>query len=314
MRQVNKHISFLTHFCGFKKMTKSQKLQDNGETPDPTFLPSNTPGEFTDYNQLPWYRKSGVNSGLILASILTCGLFPGIFIVCIVLSTGEVYFNKKNEQGYLKKWHWGNKIIAILLLLLNIANLITGFIKLFRTDTWQCCQIGAVFCFLFGPHKNEGKAQVQRQIARWLIEHNPNTTHRCYAKIQIGTGCPCIQCCNFNACDVQTFPSEFVAILEELGIDPAKPAELCHWYREPSGLFFTGGWFHLVGSIISGEDAMPIEGNVGNFCFEQFQTGLEFGFTTNLCLVPEVFAEMPLLQLEFQTRVSWVLAEPPPET
>ena len=78
-------------------------------------------------------------------------------------------------------------------------------------------------------------------------------------------------------------------------------------------LVFYWGWFHLVGSILSGEAAMLIQGNVGNFCFEQFQRGLEFGFTTNLCLVPEVFAELPITQLEFQTLIPWVLTKRAPE-
>ena len=80
--------------------------------------------QFSDYKQLPWYRRSGVNSGLILASILTCGLVPGTIVVCINALTGEIYFNKKDDQGNLKKWHWTNKVVAVLLLMLNVAQLI----------------------------------------------------------------------------------------------------------------------------------------------------------------------------------------------
>jgi hypothetical protein len=41
--------------------------------------------------------------------------------------------------------------------------------------------------------------------------------------------------------------------------------------------------------------------------------GLKFGFSSYLALVREVFAGLPLVQLEFETRVPWVLAEPEPE-
>jgi len=40
--------------------------------------------------------------------------------------------------------------------------------------------------------------------------------------------------------------------------------------------------------------------------------GLEFGLTARLALVREVFAGLPVVQLEFQTRVPWALAESEP--
>ncbi len=152
-----------------------------------------------------------------------------------------------------------------------------------------------------------------RTVARWLIDDDPDATRRCFSQLPVGTGCTCNQCRNFDAAAGQTFPSEFVTLVEALGVDATKPVELCHWYREPSGLYLTGGWFHFVGSILAGEDAMHWENNTGTFRFEELVSGLEFGFTVRLALVREVFAGLPLVQLEFQTRVPWVLAEPEPE-
>lgn len=154
---------------------------------------------------------------------------------------------------------------------------------------------------------------MQRTVARWLIDHDPDVTRHCFAQLPVGTNCDCNQCRNFNAAAGRTFAAEFVALLDGLGIDPTKPAELCHWCREPSGLYLTGGWFHFVGSILSGEDAMHWENNTGTFRFEELVPGLEFGFTARLTLVREVFGGLPLVQLEFQTRVPWVLAEQEPE-
>jgi hypothetical protein len=147
-------------------------------------------------------------------------------------------------------------------------------------------------------------------VARWLIDHDPEATFRCYARLPVGTGCTCDQCRNFDAAADRTFPSEFVALLAALSVAPTKPAELCHYCREPSGLYLTGGWFHFVGSILAGEDAMHWENNTGTFRLEVMGAGLEFGLTARLALVREVFAGLPVVQLEFQTRVPWVLAEP----
>jgi hypothetical protein len=154
---------------------------------------------------------------------------------------------------------------------------------------------------------------MQRMVARWLIEHDPEATRRCYAQLPVGTGCGCNQCGNFDAAAGRTFPSEFLALADALGLDPTKPAELCHWYREPSGLYLTGGWFHFVGSILASEDVIQESGGTGTFRFEELVPGLEFGFTSRLALVRPVFAGMPVVQLEFQTRVPWVLAEPESE-
>jgi hypothetical protein len=154
---------------------------------------------------------------------------------------------------------------------------------------------------------------MQRTVSRWLINHDPDATYRCYASLAVGTGCDCNQCRNFDAAAGRTFPPEFVALAGALGIDPTKPAELCHWCREPSGLHLTIGWFHLVGSISAGEDVIHWASNSGTYRFEELVPGLEFGFSARLNLVREAFAGLPLVQLEFQTRVPWVLAEPEPD-
>jgi len=154
---------------------------------------------------------------------------------------------------------------------------------------------------------------MQRTVARWLIDHDPEATHRCYSQLPVGTGCTCNQCRNFDAAAGQTFPSDFLVVLDALGVDPTKPVELSHYCREPSGLYFTGGWFHFVGSILAGEDAMHWENNTGTYRLEELVPGLQFGFTARLSIVREVFAGLPVVQLEFQTRVPWVLAEAEPE-
>ena len=155
---------------------------------------------------------------------------------------------------------------------------------------------------------------MQRTVGRWLIDHDPDATRQCFAQLQVGTGCTCDQCRNFDAAVGRTFPAEFLVLNDVLGVDPVKPVELMHWYRESSGLYLTAGWFHLVGSIINGEDVVHEVNGTGTFRYEQFIPGLEFGFTTRLALVHNVFAGLPVVQLEFQTRVPWVLNEPAPNT
>src|SRR4051794_34133970 len=97
---------------------------------------------------------------------------------------------------------------------------------------------------------------MQRVVARWLIDHDPGATLQCFARLRPGTGCTCDECRNFDAAVGRTFPDDFVTLALSLGVDPTKPSELAHYCREASGLHLTCGWFHLVGSIVSGADVL----------------------------------------------------------
>ena len=149
---------------------------------------------------------------------------------------------------------------------------------------------------------------MQLQVVTWEIECDPVVTHSAFASLPRGTNCSCDQCRNFDAATGRTFPPEFVALASSMGIDVSKPAELCHWCREPSGLYLTGGWFHFVGSILSGVDSCQHADGTGTVRLEPLASGIEVGLTRHSRLVPEAFAGLAICQLEFQTRVPWALA------
>ena len=71
---------------------------------------------YSVYDQVPWYRRSSVNTMLIIGSFL---FGPLILITCFVSLTGDIYYNKSEGAGNLKVWHWTNKIIAFVILTLN---------------------------------------------------------------------------------------------------------------------------------------------------------------------------------------------------
>ena len=79
---------------------------------------------YRDYSEVPWHRKSSSNTLLILLSFLTFGFVPGnpprlpLFVL-----TGDIYYDRLDEDGNLAKWSWGNKIVAIILLVLNVFQL-----------------------------------------------------------------------------------------------------------------------------------------------------------------------------------------------
>jgi hypothetical protein len=74
-------------------------------------------GPFAKYAEVPWYRRSATNTAFIILHLLTCGFIPFLLITCIVLLTGDIYYEELEPDGSLRKWSNANKIIAFVLLL-----------------------------------------------------------------------------------------------------------------------------------------------------------------------------------------------------
>jgi len=68
------------------------------------------------YASLPWYRKSSYVSPITVLGIC-CS--PAIFVVCIIVLTGDVYYPQADATGHLKKWGFANKIAAVVILVIQ---------------------------------------------------------------------------------------------------------------------------------------------------------------------------------------------------
>jgi len=71
------------------------------------------------YAPLPWYRKSTVCSILLIVGILV--FRPLVFIPVISCLTSPIYYREFDENGELATWSWGNRVAAIIFLVLAIA-------------------------------------------------------------------------------------------------------------------------------------------------------------------------------------------------
>jgi hypothetical protein len=146
-------------------------------------------------------------------------------------------------------------------------------------------------------------------FGRWRLCCDREATRRAYDCIKIGgpEACGCCYCRNFAADRSQIYPAEVRALFDGLGIDFTKESEVYEMGRLESGLRQYGGWFHCVGRIeAEGEEIekFDLEGGTGPFSFY---------FHDKPNLVPACFQGSPLLQLEFNAQVPWVLQEPEPD-
>jgi hypothetical protein len=87
------------------------------------------------YDEVPLLRRNGFCSGVLVAHVgvmflggcvplvSLLGIFTtiGVILVCFVVLTGPVYYDKRNKDGTLKTWGKGNKVAAVILLLLFVG-------------------------------------------------------------------------------------------------------------------------------------------------------------------------------------------------
>jgi hypothetical protein len=147
-------------------------------------------------------------------------------------------------------------------------------------------------------------------FCRWCVCCDQAATRRAYEAVRTGSPeeCGCRDCRNFAAARGAVYTPEPLGLLDRLGIDSRKEAEIYQCSRLDSGLYLYGGFFHFVGSVEGGDDALRPDGRMD---LEPLTEHFGVGFTRRVALVRAPFAGLSLVQLEFLAQVPWVLEEPP---
>jgi hypothetical protein len=135
-------------------------------------------------------------------------------------------------------------------------------------------------------------------VGGWEIDHDPAATSKAYEQSGL-TGpekCGCLYCRNFIAARGTAYPSALRELFHRLGLESPRESEIWEFGFEPGQDRLYGGFFHIIGSIVKA--AEPVEGE-------------PFYFSARRDLLPSGFPQGPILQVEFQFRVPWVLEEAP---
>ena len=113
-------------------------------------------------------------------------------------------------------------------------------------------------------------------IRRWKLQSDPEATRRAFADMPTGApeSCGCGDCLNFAAARDRAYPSEVLTIFEQLGIDRSKESEIWHTHSDALGLHHYGGFFHLVGAIEEGKDAMVMVNGHGTYTLRESERTL----------------------------------------
>ena len=102
-----------------------------------------------------------------------------------------------------------------------------------------------------------------------------------------------------------------LALFDKLGISFSREVEIYHMARLQSGKHLYGGWFHFVGSILSGADAAkPIAKNLWQPNLEKVTEDFGLGFSSRIGLLRRPFEGKPIVQVEFTATVPWIISSP----
>jgi hypothetical protein len=169
-------------------------------------------------------------------------------------------------------------------------------------------------------HKRIGGTTLNTlRILDWIVEVDKEKTRSVCAELpQISDdeNCNCIHCRNWvEACSYFSEPVN--VFFGQLGIDPTKEGEISWVCVNDDGSHLYQGFYHFVGRLIEGPDCMvpfPFgneEFHGHNIVLQSLTNELRIGFTEKISLRPgdETFPE-PILQLEFNMDIPWVLENP----
>lgn len=155
------------------------------------------------------------------------------------------------------------------------------------------------------------------QFGPYALDIDVQKTSSFYKKMNnVSSGCSCPVCRNFEkAADI--LPDEIKRFFDSLGINIKKPAEVYANAVNADGLVSYGGFYHLCGRLLSGESAwVTAKSNkkATSFYWDTSKTyavskNFNVSFTEDCSLAEDDFPK-PVLQMEIDANIPWVLEEP----
>jgi hypothetical protein len=142
-------------------------------------------------------------------------------------------------------------------------------------------------------------------FGQWTFTVDRDATEQAYAQAPVGgaDSCECAGCRNFRIARSEAFPDAFIALLDGLGIDSRKDAEVYDCGRIEDGVHVYGGWFHFVGRLEE----------TGGSSLLKFGPYFSAHLTHSSAPRLSIFKDAAVVQLDFEsTAVPWLLTEPDP--
>ncbi len=135
-----------------------------------------------------------------------------------------------------------------------------------------------------------------------MLRFDRQCTTDAYARVTKGGAeeCGCAMCRNFAAQKQTAYPTSFLQLLAQLGIDPTKEGEVYYLSPEESGLRLYGGWFFFCGELIEAGERQTSEDGISFFVIGPGRMPSPYP--------RDAFGPHPLA-LDFYLEIPWVLPD-----
>ncbi len=146
----------------------------------------------------------------------------------------------------------------------------------------------------------------QLDLEGWIVKFDAERTRLAYAASDHGAhDCSCWYCRNFIAARDSAYSTPFLELLERLGVERHKEAEV--YELGPASAPKTrlyAGWYHFVGEV-------TVDPGTETKLAEKDETQWYVHFTQRGDLAPQSFRGLKLVQVGFRVELPWVLTEGP---
>ena len=147
-------------------------------------------------------------------------------------------------------------------------------------------------------------------FGNYTVDIDVEKTKQTYKKLPLlSQGCNCDGCLNFEkAADV--LPETVRAFFHNLGIDLKRIVECYVNCKTMDGNLFYGGFCHVCGTLIEGKSAWVNISDTHTYYDPNIAYRLNDNFSISFqeeCLMIEEQFEAPILQIEFEANIPWVL-------
>ena len=138
-------------------------------------------------------------------------------------------------------------------------------------------------------------------VGSWVIEYDAGATARAPHAMRTGAPeeCGCADCLRFSSFRGSAYPAASVELLRTLEARHDRETETYYLGETSPGHHRYGGWFHVIGRIVSGPDSKATSA----LYLEPLEPPLAIGFARARDLAPQAFAGHELVQIEFETEI-----------
>lgn len=126
--------------------------------------------------------------------------------------------------------------------------------------------------------------------------------------------CTCAGCRNFSKA-YSLLPEVVQRFFQQFGIHMGKPAEISAYNSVDGNSTFYGGFYHICGTVLTGKNPWQKTGKRTYSLDQRYALNLTGDcsvFFTDACSLVEKDFPAPVIQMEFQCSIPWVLEEPNP--